>query len=609
MTATGFDTAIRPAFTLQLNQTARVDVQMKVGQISESVEVTSEAPVLQTENAQVGTVIDSATADNLPLETRNYVQLTLLSPGSISVDPSSMNQGSNTAEEGGRPYINGNREQSNNFLLDGIDNNQASDNLLGYTPSPDAIAEFNVINQNASAEFGNYNGGIVNATIKSGTNSFHGDVFEYFRNDIFNANKWENGLTRGGQVKPGVTNSEGVILTPKLRWNMFGGTLGGPIIKNKLFFFGDYQGGRLDHPSGSNQIFVLTPAEASGDFSQLLTPTSEHAAIQLYNPCAPGTGGTSGVTCNILPAASRPAFAGNIIPSNMLDPAFTALVTNALYPKASAALSNGYGGAFNTIAQQYNSDQGDIKVDFKASDKDSMFARFSKGDQFDPTSNSVALFPNTINEAYLLNGAVNWTHSFTPNLLNEVRFGKNNVRLTTGLASFNSSVGQLGNTIGIADGNPGSLVGLPSLSFGGGSGTNPNAGTLNTIGSNEVVQRFNTTVTQFDDVLIWTHGRHTIKTGFQVNRYNLNVFYSGNGGELGLQIFGLGPGGNYSGTIVGGNPAEGDPAADWALGLPQDVARGTSAGGWHQRDWLYAGFVQDDWRATDSLTLNLGLRY
>src|SRR5581483_2227911 len=295
VTASGFDTATYPAFALQLNQTARVDVKLKIGEVTESVEVTSAAPVLQTDNAQVGTVIDSATTDNLPLETRNYVQLTLLSPGSISVDPSSMNQGSNTAEEGGRPYINGNREQSNNFLLDGIDNNQASDNLLGYTPSPDAIAEFNVINQNASAEFGNYNGGIVNATIKSGTNSIHGDVFEYFRNDIFNANKWENGLTRGQAANPGVTNADGVILTPKLRWNMFGGTLGGPIIKNKLFFFGDYQGGRLDHPSSSNQIVVLTPAETTGNFGQLLTPAPNGPGVQLYNPCAAGTGGTSGV--------------------------------------------------------------------------------------------------------------------------------------------------------------------------------------------------------------------------------------------------------------------------------------------------------------------------
>jgi len=177
------------------------------------------------------------------------VQLTLLTPGTVSVDPHSMNLGSNTAEEGGRPYINGNREQSNNFLLDGVDNNQASDNLLGFTPSPDAIGEFNLITQNASAEFGNYNGGIVNAVIKSGTNNFHGDLFEFFRNDIFNANKWENGLFKG-QPHSG-TDANGIIAAPKIRWNMFGGTFGGPLIKNKLFFFADYQGGRFDTPSAA----------------------------------------------------------------------------------------------------------------------------------------------------------------------------------------------------------------------------------------------------------------------------------------------------------------------------------------------------------------------
>jgi hypothetical protein len=588
VTAPGFGTSVRPPFTLVLNQTARVDVQMKVGQTNETVEVTGAAPILQTENAEVGTIIDAATADNLPLATRNYVQLTLLSPGTVSVDPSSMNQGSNTAEEGGRPYINGNREQSNNFLLDGIDNNQASDNLLGFTPSPDAIGEFNVITQNASAEFGNYNGGIVNATIKSGTNGYHGDVFEFFRNDMFNANKWENGLT--------ARTSIGVLPTPKLRWNMFGGTFGGPIIKNKLFFFADYQGGRLDHPSSAGTVTVLTPAEISGNFSAIGT--------QLYNPCAAGTGGTSSTPCNILAPAARTPFSGNIIPSNMLNPAFTALVTNPLYPKSIATLSTGFGQAVNTTAQQYNSDQGDIKVDYKPSNKDSVFVRFSKGNQYDPATNSVALLGNTVNEAYLLNGALNWTHSFSSNLLNEVRFGKNYVKLPHGLTTFDSSVGQLGNKIGIANGNPSGVVGLPQLSFGGGSVTNINAGTLRSLGAADVVEKFSSTVTQFDDVLIYTHGRHTIKTGFQMNRYNINVFYSGNGGELGVEIFGLGPGGNYS-----GNGAGGDPAGDWALGLPQDVGRGTSSGNWHQRDWLYAGFVQDDWHATDSLTLNLGLRY
>jgi hypothetical protein len=589
VSAPGFQTAAYPAFALQLNQTARVNVEMKVGQVTETVEVTGSAPVLQTQTTEVGTVIDARTSDNLPLATRNYVQLTLLSPGVISVDPHSMNLGSNTAEEGGRPYINGNREQSNNFLLDGVDNNQASDNLLAFTPSPDAISEFNLITQNASAEFGNYNGGIINATIKSGTNSFHGDVFEFFRNDMFNANKWENGLGAG--------TATGVLPTPKLRWNMFGGTVGGPIIKNKLFFFADYQGGRLDFPASANTIKVLTAAEIGGDFSAL--------SSQLYNPCAPGTGGTSGNACTILAPGLRTPFAGNIIPANMLNPAFTSLVTNPLYPQAINTLANGFGQAVNTKAQQFNSDQGDIKVDYNATNNDHIFARYSKGNQNDPSSNSVALLGNTVNQAFLQNGAVNWTHSFSPSMTNEARFGKNYVKLPTGITTFDSSVGALGNTIGIEGGNPTGIDGLPELGFGGGTITNIANGALTNLGSAVVVQKFSSTVTQFDDVLIYTHGRHVIKTGFQTNRYNINVFYSGNSGELGVMLFGNGPGGSYSGNGVGG----GDPAADWALGLPQDVGRGTSTGGWHQRDWLFAGFAQDDWRITDTLTLNLGLRY
>jgi len=587
-TAPGFEKTVYPPFTLVLNQTARLTFKMTVGKVSESVEVSAAAPILQTEDAQVSTVLDSKTITDLALTTRNYVQLTLLVPGSVSVDPASFNTGSNTAEEGGRPYINGNREQANNFLLDGVDNNQASDNIIGYTPSPDAIGEFNLITQNASAEFGNYNGGIVNAVIKSGTNKFHGDVFEFIRNDYFDSNAWENSAF--------VTGLPGGSPTPKLRWNMFGGTVGGPIIKNKLFFFADYQGGRLDHPSTPTTVTVLTPDEIGGNFSALST--------QLYNPCAAGTGGTSGVACSILPPGSRPAFTGNMIPTANLDPAFTALVTNALYPKATTGtLANGFANAFGTKYQQFNTDQGDIKVDYNVSSKDHINARFTKADENDPTVNSIAVLGDTVNQAFLLNGSVNWDHTFSPTLLNEVRFGKNYVKLPHGLTSF--STGALGNAIGIADGNPNGITGLSEFGFDGGAGTNIEQGTgLTNLGGADTVEKFSSTVTDFNDVLIYTHGRHIIKTGFQLNRYNINVFYSGNGGELGLELFGLGPGGNYS-----GNGAGGDPSADWALGLPEDVARGTSSGGWRQRDWLFAGFVQDDWRVTNALTLNLGLRY
>src|SRR2546428_2931138 len=285
VSAPGCQTAVHPPFTLVLNQTAPIDVQMKMGKVTETVKVTSTAPILQTETTQVRNIIDSATNDRLPLATRNYVQLTLLAPGSVSPDPANFNNGDNTAN-GARPYINGNREQANNFVLDGMDNNQVSDNLLGFTPTPDAIQEFNLITQNASAEFGNFQGGIVSATIKSGTNGFHGDLWEYFRNDKLNSNRWENrfnGLDR-----------------PLLRWNMFGGAVGGPIVKNKLFFFFDYQGQRFDHPSTAKPINVFTAAERAGDFGDICVGDATHQAgftggicntpsQQLYDPFTTGT--------------------------------------------------------------------------------------------------------------------------------------------------------------------------------------------------------------------------------------------------------------------------------------------------------------------------------
>src|SRR6266403_2145674 len=251
----GFASAAYPSFVLTLNQVARIDIALKVGQVTQIVEVTGAAPVLKTEATQVDTIINSATNDNLPLASRNYVQLTLLAPGAVSTDPASFTSGNNTDFYSGRPLINGNRAQANNFLLDGMDNNQVSDNLLGYTPAPDAIQEFNLITQNASGEFGNFQGGIVSVSLKSGTNQFHGDVWEFFRNDKLNANSWQNTLT--GLAKN------------KLRWNMFGGTVGGPIKKNKLFFFFDYQGQRFDHPASLSRFTVFTTRERNGDFGAI----------------------------------------------------------------------------------------------------------------------------------------------------------------------------------------------------------------------------------------------------------------------------------------------------------------------------------------------------
>src|SRR5499426_98354 len=212
----GFKKLVSNEIALEVNQTARINLQLQVGGVNEIVNISDVAPVLQTENVTVGNVITGNTTTSLPLNGRNFQQLTLLVPGTINPNPG----GFNTVGQGaqGRPYVNGNREQGNAFLLDGISVDETIDNRIGYKPNVDAIAEFRVETSNSSAEFGNVTGATVNATLKSGTNDFHGNLFEFIRNDRLDSNTWAN-------------NRNGVRTKPKLRQNVFGGTLGGPIAK------------------------------------------------------------------------------------------------------------------------------------------------------------------------------------------------------------------------------------------------------------------------------------------------------------------------------------------------------------------------------------------
>jgi hypothetical protein len=559
---------------------------MSMGQVTQTIEVTGAAPILKTESTQVDTIIDSATNDTLPLATRNYVELTLLSPGAIHPDPSSFNNGDNV-NAGARPFINGNREQSNNFLLDGADNNEVSDNLLGYTPSPDAIQEFNLISNNAPAEFGNFQGGIVSASIKSGTNSFHGDIWEFFRNDKLNADQWEN------KINP---NSPAIPVAP-LRWNMFGGTLGGPILKNKLFFFIDYQGQRFDHPPAGNRISVYTPAEQGGDFSALL---NQAKPVQLYNPCQAGTG-VSGSPC--VAAAVRTPFPGNQIPLSMISPVAAALFASPLYPQAiNSSLTN---NAINLKGNAYNSDQGDVKIDYRLSNKDQISGRFTRALQVDPSTNSVLLLGNGQVVAPIWSTVGDWTHTLSTNILNDVRFGWNHVTLNSGTA-WDPKVGAFGQSIGIANSNPASIVGLLTLGFGGGTPTSPGNGTLTNIGNSMVTQNFDSKVYQFDEGVTWTSGRHTLKFGAQYWYDKIAAFYSGNSGSLGGITFG--PNFTASAPI---KPLQntGEGMGDFFLGLPTSFGRGLTGGNWVQTSNIVAGYLQDTWRVSDRLTVNAGLRY
>jgi hypothetical protein len=555
--ADGFDTAVQPPITLVLNERARIEFKMKVGAVSNTVQVSSEAPQLQADTTQVSTLIDANTVTGIPLATRNYVELTLLAPGSITADNSTFNTGDN-ANYGGRPSINGNREESNNFILDGMDNNQTSENNLAITPSPDSIQEFNLITSNAPAEFGNFQGGIINASIKSGTNQFHGAIWEFFRNDVLNANQWENKFQGPGNFLPRAA----------LRWNMFGGTLGGPVWKDKLFFFVDYQGQRFDHPTTASAITVFTAAERNGDFSSIST--------QLKNPL---TGAP---------------YVGNQIPVSQINPVAAALFASKYYP--TPINSSQTDNAVNLKNNAVNTDQGDAKIDWTITQRDRLSARYSQAYQNDPTINSQLILGNTFVHIPMSNAVGTWTHTFGPNILNEARFGASWITYSSG-ASFNPSIGNLGTSLGIANANKNG-PGLLELGFGGGTATEINTGTLTNVGNNIVNSNFADTVIQFDDGVTITHGKHVFKTGFQLWRFRMSNFYSGNSGEYGSLI--------YGGLFTG------DPSSDFFTGYVGGTGQGVGVGqgaAWHQMQWRFGGYGQDDWRILPTLTLNLGLRY
>ncbi len=562
----GFKTYVQSALHLDVNQRARLDVPMQVGVVTESVSVTSEAALLQTDTTQVGTQINPETINHSALISRNPIALTLLAPGVVTPNPTTLNNGIRS-QGNGRPYVNGNREEANNFLLDGIDNNLTTENQTAYQPNLDAIQEFRMITNNASAEFGNFQGGVINVVIKSGTNQFHGNVFEDLRNDKLNANNWGNNWHDNPKIPR----------TP-LRWNQFGGTFGGPIFKNKLFFFADYQGLRKDSPGTPASFTVFSADFRKGDFSRMLDPAN--GSVQLYNPFAADANG------------NRAPFANNQIPLNLFSTAVKNLFANTdLYPlPVSSAIRNNY---FNSASSFVNSDQGDFKLDWKITAKDDFSGRYSNGRQDTPTINSFPLSYNSFDTAPFENGVLNWTRTISPTLVNEARAGVNVITRNNGGAD--KGLGDIAQKLGIAAAGAG-LLSLQGFTYSNSIG-NANIGTQ---------QLFANTTWHYADNLTIIRGRHMIKTGGQLMRQWANVFYAGNNGRSGFINFN----GQFTQGPNGKSPSsKALPEADFVLGLPNDLGRGLSSGTWGQRKFIYGLYVQDDWRATDTLTLNIGLRW
>ena len=351
-------------------------------------------------------VISGGVTENVPLITGNYNKLTLLTPGAVAPRiRGRLYSGQNTFQVG-RPYINGNREQTNNYILDGIDNNQSDNNEVAYSPSVDAIQEFNLITDTPSAEFGNFLGGIVNTTIKSGTNSYHGSAFEFFRNDVLNANEWSNNLT--------------VFLSkPALRYNRFGGTFGGPIVKNRLFSSSTARDSARTAPS-TQSVQVMTADERAGNFGELcpagftgggICTSTATGNTQLFMP-------QSGAS----PGARTPIPFNNLTAAGLtLSPAAVAIVTSPLYP-----IANSPGNRLQ-YAQRIlnNADQGDVKIDWTPTEQDRIFGRYSQQSVRNPTTATFVLNPNGITdfEYPLKNGVIGWTRTISPTMANDFRVG------------------------------------------------------------------------------------------------------------------------------------------------------------------------------------------
>lgn len=564
--ANGFKKIVSNSMQLEVNQTARVDLNLEVGDLSQVVEVTDIAPVLETEKATVGEVISGTTTTNLPLNGRNFQQLTLLVPGSITYDPGNFTDVGLSSGQG-RPLVNGNREQGNTFLLDGVPIDETIDNRIGYKPSIDAIAEFRMETSNQSSEFGNVTGATVLVSLKSGTNNFHGNVFEFFRNDALDARRWE--LNRIGGEKQ------------KLRQNIFGGTIGGPIRKDKIFFFGDYQGTQA-RTGGGGQFNVAPVTWRAGDFSSLLNNVDPAKRTYIKDPLKSGT-------CSFRDQTA--CFPGNIIPAGrIVNPAARALFANQnYYPLPSGILTDSGVGFYDAVtANSVSGNQFDIKIDAVVTDKDSIFGRYyfanfnGKG-QKGPLP--IVMTGNTSNRPQGV--ALGWTRSITPTLINDARFGFSRATFI-GYTFDWANIGNANATFGIPGGQ--AIPGLSSIAMVSGLDN------LGALGTNEN----NVTNTFFwGDVLTYTRGAHQIKGGGQIIRYQQNRFYPGNNGLLG--------GFSYAGNFT--NFGFSDFLLDQLSNKSIGNTGGLNPGPWGHRQTRLGFFAQDDWKFRPNLTFNLGVRW
>jgi outer membrane receptor protein involved in Fe transport len=522
--------------TLLLNQQLRLEIRLVIGPRTETVQVTAARGLLRTESAALGSVIENHQITGLPLDGRNFFELSLLISGVAPPAPGS----AGSVRGDFAVNVNGAREDSNNFLLDGVFNGDPKLNGIGVTPPVDAVREVEVVTSAYDASFGRNAGGQLSVVLKSGTNQFHGTAYEFFRNRTLDA---RNVFAPAGERSPAYQR------------NQFGQSLGGPLIRNRTFFFVDYEGRRVRE--GVTRITnVPTDLERKGDFSR-----STLLAID--------------------PFTGRP-YANNVIPQDRLNPVGVAIA--ALYPLPNRSVANQ--NFVSSPALRDREDHFDARVDHRLGETDDLSFRYSFGDRglYEPFAGpALASVPGygTNIPRRGQNGVARETHIFTPNLLNEVRLGLD--RIAAG--SFQENLGRSINR----------AVGLPEVS------TNPRDFGLSMVsvtGYSKIGDESNnpqhsaSTIYQLTDNVAYTRGRHLLNLGVDLRRVQQNAYRD----EMARGFI----------SFLG---MTGNALAEMLQGLPSLTGLARLDNHQHLRTQSFYSFVQDNWRVRPDLTLSAGLRY
>src|SRR5262245_56607642 len=471
--------ATQSRVTLSAAQTARLDFKLEVGDVEERVDVVATGALLQTQNAVVGNIVERDQIEKLPVQGRSVSTVTLYTAGTTQPNPSSFN----SLRGGGRPFVNGQQQQSNNFTLDGVDSSEAIDNGVAYTPSPDAVEQVSVETLNYSAELGNVAGAVVNMVVKSGTNQFRGNVFEYWRDNKLAATPWNTNRLGGRKSE--------------FSLNIFGGTFGGPLLRDKVFFFADYQGGRDKTPPADAFTTVVPDEWRRGDLSDLLARN-----LVIRDPL-------TGLPFpnNQIPVSRFSQFARNLFADETLYPR----------PNVARPISDFRDNYRGTTASQDRTDQFDTKLDWSVSARDKMYVRFSR--QTADASDSQTVMPLVLTSASSnpsWSVGANWNRVMGAAMVNDLLVGySDSSNLSEPIDLL--GLGKLNNKLGI----PGeqAVRGLSQIQIG---------NNITSIGSAETGTNNYNAVYQVNERLTWLRGRHTMKFGGSWNYYRSRSYYPGN---------------------------------------------------------------------------------